>query len=470
MKKFFNVIAVVCAFLIAGFVSCKAPSSGGGNGGGNGSGIKSNPVTTDVTVANIAEVIAGLTDDSTIVMSGEVKPSDISSIVSSISQCSHKINLDLSNVTGLTEIPDEGFLECEKLCGITLPDTVTAIGSYAFCCTAFTEIKIPSSVKTIGNSAFEGSLNLTKINVDSNNKNYCDVDGVLFNKDKTELIDFPGGKDGSYTIPDSVKTIGQYAFYGRDMLTEIIIPDSVKTIDVWAFMNCWNLEKVTIGKSVETIGEYSFNRCVKLTEITIPDSVKTISAAAFAECTNLEKVTIGKSVETIGAYAFEGCGSLESINVDINNANYSSVNGDLFNKDKTFLIKVCGTKNGAYSIPDTVKEIESYAFVDCRNLEKVTIGKSVETIWDNAFWGCEKLNNITIPQSVEWIGYDVFALCKKLTSITFEDPSGWYVVSSYYAWENKIGRTSVNFSDPVANVSIFKSADISSRFFKLTSE
>ncbi|WP_318661633.1 leucine-rich repeat domain-containing protein [Treponema sp.] len=341
------------------------------------------------TVGNIAEVIAGLTEDLTIVMSGEVKPSDIATIRTAISKAKYKIDLDLSNVTGLTEIPEYGFVCGEKLCGITLPDTVTAIGNYAFCCTAFTEIKIPSSVKTIGNSAFEESLNLTKINVDSNNKNYCDVDGVLFNKDKTELVIFPCGKSGLYTIPDFVKTIGSGAFTLCKNLTEITISDSVKTIEENAFGFCSNLEKVAIGKSVETIEVAAFRCCKKLTEITIPDSVKTIGSNAFSYCQNLEKVTMGKSIETIGECSFSNC---------------------------------------------------------------------------------YKLTEIIIPDSVEWLGNDVFFDCKTLASVTFEDPSGWYVVKSKDAWENKTGGTSVDFSDPVANVSTLKSADSSSLFFKLTSE
>ncbi|MBP5587210.1 MAG: leucine-rich repeat protein [Treponema sp.] len=431
MKKFFNVIAVVCAFLIAGFVSCKAPSSGGGNG----SGIKSNPVTTGVTVANIAEIIAGLTEDSTIVMSGEVKSADIETIKNAIDSSQYLIDLDLTGVTGLTEIPKRGFGRCEKLCGITLPDTVTAIGDLAFFCKS-----------------------LTSINIDSNNEKYCSVEGVLFNKDKTELVIFPCGKSGLYTIPDYVKTIGRYAFYRCDKLTEFIIPDSVKTIGGGAFEECTNLEKVTIGKSVESIGGSAFRCCEKLTEITIPDSVKIIGDFTFCDCTNLEKVTIGKSVESIGESAFQCCYKLTEITIP------ESV--------ETIGIQAFSTcsKLKNITIPDSVKEIKPYAFGGCTNLEKVTIGKSVETIGNYAFEVCEKLKDVTIPKSVEWLGIRAFSSCEKLTSITFEDPSGWYVVNSKDAWENKTGGTSVDFSDPRANVSTLNSADSSSRFFKLTSE
>ena len=208
--------------------------------------------------------------------------------------------------TGLTEItlPDSvtsignyAFYGCTGLTSITIPDSVTGIGNYAFQnCTGLTSITIGNSVTSIGNYAFYGCAGLTEINVDNNNEKYCSIDGVLFSKDKTEIVCYPVGKtDTSYSIPDSVTSIGNYAFYGCTSLTSVTIPDSVTSI-----------------------GDYAFRGCTGLTEITLPDSVTSIGSYAFYGCTGLTSVTLGIGVSAINSYTFYGCTSL--INLTLNKA------------------------------------------------------------------------------------------------------------------------------------------------------
>ncbi|MCL2763019.1 MAG: leucine-rich repeat domain-containing protein [Treponema sp.] len=159
---------------------------------------------------------------------------------------------------------------------------------------AMTGIFIPASVTYIGGNAFNGCSALTSINVDATNPNYASVNGVLYNKTVTELIAAPQGISGSFTIPNSVTSIGDEAFYFCTGLTSITIPTSVTSISFRAFYST-GLTSITIPTSVESIDEDAFAYCTGLTSITIPASVTSIGEEAFYECTNLTLVTVERT-------------------------------------------------------------------------------------------------------------------------------------------------------------------------------
>jgi hypothetical protein len=208
----------------------------------------------------------------------------------------------------------EAFEDCTSLTGVTIPNSVTSIGAFAFNgCTHLTNVTIPASVTSMGDAVFVGLSSLNSIDVDPNNTAYSSQDGVLYNKNKTVIICYPGGKSGGFTIPDSVTSIDAWAFY-RVRLTSLTIPDNVTSIGTNAFGQS-SLTNVTIGNGVTVIEGGAFYNCPQLTSMTIPNSVTSIGDWAFYNCIGLPSVTIGNSVKSIGDNAFYHCYHLTSVTI-----------------------------------------------------------------------------------------------------------------------------------------------------------
>ena len=191
----------------------------------------------------------------------------------------------------------------------------------------------------------------------------------------------------------TVTSIGDDAFSYCSSLESVTIPNSVTSIGDWAFHYCSSLESVTIPNSVTSIGDEAFSYCSSLASVTIPNSVTFIGDYAFSDCSSLESVTIPNSVTSIGCSPFSGCSKLKNIDVYPENANYSSIDGILYNKDVTKLICCPGAKISV-TIPNSVTSIGDEAFYGCSSLESVTIPNSVTSIGDDAFYDCNDLKTI----------------------------------------------------------------------------
>ena len=223
---------------------------------------------------------------------------------SAFRDCTNLTSMTIGN--SVTSIGNFAFRGCSALTTVTIPDSVSSIGIYAFMgCISLTSANIGSGVRGIGTNAFSDCPALAAINVDTNNSLYSSVGGILYDKDIKTLIQCPSGKTGYVIIPDSVNSIGDFAFCDCTNLTSMIIGNSVISIGTSAFRDCTNLTSMTIGNSVTSIGTSAFRDCTALTSLIISDSVTSIGTSAFRDCTNLSSVVfMGNAPEVASKWAY----------------------------------------------------------------------------------------------------------------------------------------------------------------------
>jgi uncharacterized repeat protein (TIGR02543 family) len=348
----------------------------------------------------------------------------------------------LSGASSLTSIviPDSvtsigayAFAGTSSLTSIVIPNGVTSIGASAFWgASSLTSIVIPNSVTSIADSAFSGASSLTSINVESGNSHFSSVDGVLYNKTQTTLIRYPEGITAvTFSIPNSVTSIEGFAFEGSSSLRSIVIPNSVTNIGYLAFEGVSNLRSINVesGNShFSSVDGVLYNdtqsTLIKYPEgksaitYTIPSSVTSVLQYAFSGARSLISIVIPHSVSYIDPWAFYGATGLIIINVESGNSNYSSVDGVLYNKTQTTIIKYPNGNSAVnFTIPDSVTSIGDYAFYQAINLTNIMIPNSVTSIGNYAFFGASNLSSIEIPNSVTSIGYFAFSRASSLTSI-----------------------------------------------------
>lgn len=339
--------------------------------------------------------------------------------------CGENLTWTLTN-DGILTISGEGAMDNyyswdwygRSIKSIVIETGVTGIGYYAFQnCTSLVSITIPSTATGIQSGAFKDCTALEQIEVANGNQSYKSEDGILFSADGKTLISYPIGKtDASYTIPEGVEIVADYAFYHENGYSA-----ALKTIDICT--------------GVEVIGDYAFYG-LYLNAVSLPSGLLSIGEYAFGCNGSMERITIPASVTNIGAAAFVWCNELETINVEAENAVYASVDGVLFNKEKT---ELCiyptgkGADYGTYTVP-----------------------KGVEKIWDHAF---SRLTNVMIPDSVTTIGYESFTggMVNPSMDIFYEGTEEqWKNIAvenpPLYDWNNPLERAVIHYEVDYSSV------------------
>lgn len=389
--------------------------------------------------------------------------------------CTNLTNIAIPN--SVTTIGGQAFYNCNKLSSIAISEGVTSIGEECFKgCTSLTNIVIPASVETINERAFENCNNLSSIDikngvknigtqcfkgcsnlsnieipssvtniesqeysefssisVDSNNTTYSSANGVLFDKNKTTIICYPGGKnDKTYNIPSSVTTIKKYSFSGCKNIEHVKIPSSVRTIEEDAFSGA-SITSIEIENGVTTIGTRAFRSCDNLVTIEIPNSVTSIDGGAFGYCDNLTSVTLSEGLDTLESGMFYNCKSLKSIIIPGNIKTICSSAFENCTSLETVEIQEGVTTLNAInhfrgcsklkdiSLPSTLTGLGSYTFVGCTSLTNILIPSNIDTIGEETFENCTSLKTVVIPSNVKTVKFRAFRNCSNLETVEIQE-------------------------------------------------
>ncbi len=340
----------------------------------------------------------------------KIKSVEIQAGVTSIGKYVFEYCMGLTSVTipdSVTSIGNYAFDGCYGLTSVTIPDSVKSIGNYAFShCIDLKNVTIGNSVDSIGENAFSGCDNLTSVNIPDS---VISIDDYAFS-------DCLGLKN--VTIGNSVASIGKSAFKGCVSLVRV----SINSIDAWCniifgdifsnpllytgklYLNNKLVTTLTISNSVKSIGNYAFYKCTGLKSISIPDSVTCIGDSAFYSCGNLTSVTIGNGVTNIGDYAFYGCSSLLRVNINSIAAWCNIEFGKLDSNPLVYAQKLYlnNTLVTDLVIPNSVTNIGKYVFYQCTGLKSVLIPDSVTSIGPYAFEGCDDLKYYDIGKNVDF--------------------------------------------------------------------
>ena len=358
------------------------------------------------------------------------------------------------------------FCGCTSLTNVTIPDSVTSIGDSAFSyCTSLTSITIPASVTSIGSNAFRNCSSLNDVYI---------TDILAWCK-----INFVGGYANPFSsLYASFYSSGGNLYLNGELVTDLVIPAGVTTIGPCVFDGCSSITKVTIPDGVTSIGNSAFSNCTSLTSITIPSSVTSIGSNAFSGCNSMNDVyitdilawckisfneissnplykignlylngelvtdlVIPAGVTTIGPCVFYGCSSLTKVTIP---DGVTSI-GD-------YAFAACSNIT-RITIPDSVTSIGVGAFRYCRILNDIIIPDGVTSISDSTFLGCWELTHITIPTSVQTIGKWAFRDCPELSRIVFDGTvAQWNRISLGELWNGDVPTNYIKCSDGIVTL------------------
>jgi len=326
---------------------------------------------------------------------------------------------------GVTSVGSLAFAYFPELTSVSIPSSVTSIYEGAFSdCDRLTSISIPSNVTHISDSAFSDCNSLINISVSSTNGRYCDLDGVLFNKDRTIIISYPGGRSGSYTIPYGV-TIGDRAFTGCGLYS-VIIPDGTTIIPGFSFSWSRNLTSVTIPQTVTNIGDYGFFSCNNLTDVYFGGTSSqwnAVSKGSYNDPLNRATIHYGSRIIDSGMWG--------SLNWSLNDDGLLTITGsgpmDNFSGDSNEAWRTYqwGHQIKAISIDSRITSIGDYAFINC-SFSNITIPASLTSIGEHSFANNSQLTSLTIPEYVSDINASAFYGCNNLQSIFVDANNNYY--------------------------------------------
>ncbi len=320
--------------------------------------------------------------------------------------CQGLQNLNLGN--GVVTIEKNAFLGCNSLESVTIPDSVESLKDGAFgYCEKLKSVYIGAGVKEVGFGLFDGFRNEVSVTLSEGNQHITIENGVFFDKSKSVLLYYPEYlKHETYSIPEGVETVKKLSFANHEHLKEIITPTTLKTIEDAAFYNCVAIEKIYIGKNVSEIGKVAICTSGKLTEISVSEE----------------------------------------------NPTFSSMEGVLFNKDKTKLIQYPNAKKTAlYEIPKGVLEIEKNAFSNAE-ITGIILSETISKIGDSAFWN-STVEELAIPKSVKTIGKGISEWCGNLEKIHFEgNKAEWEKLAGKSYFDSRTSNHEVICSDGIISV------------------
>ena len=405
-------------------------------------------------------------------------PNSVTSIgANAFASCKSLTSITIPN--SVTSIGEGTFYLCSSLTSVTIPNSVTSIGKSAFhSCSSLSSVTIPNSVTSIGDYAFNSCSSLTSVTLTaSSEEDFCKGQGnsLLYSEGVRcqREIQINGTKVTKFTIPNSVTSIGDLAFYNCSSLTSVTIPNSVTSIEGEAFYNCTSLTSITIPNSVTSIGKEAFYNCSSLTSVEAPAiffeineeywvyitkslqrvvvnsselsenalavinrSYKTLQSLdlsgvtntefadeAFKGCYNLKSLVLPSTLTRVSYMMVAECVYLENINIP---ATVEEIGDRAFEDCRSIQTitfggavpaSVLGQANAPMAGTSALKKIGNWAFYNAHQLQNLEIPEGVTEIGDGAFYGCTYMEELTLPASVQSIGDNCFALCSKLTKI-----------------------------------------------------
>ena len=406
----------------------------------------------------------------------------LSGNVPSFYRCEKLVNVTLGNK--VTDIGDKAFADCTGLTNIIIPDSVTTIGQKAFeGCIGLTQVEIPDSVKNINKSAFSGCSSIEKITIGKGVEYIGDYAFYGLTKFNPDII-----------IPENVKSVGAYAYANCKSVTSLIINSNDVSFGEKCFYNCENLEKLVVNGSVRSVGTNSFDntkiydaseigyyyRNKKVKTGIVKEGVESISYNAFLECENLKTLYIESSVlsslkKQSDEIIFYGCNNLEKVAITDDNPNFTVVDDIIYSKDMTRLIRCLPAKKGKVNIPssvtkiesrafygckylegelvipDSVKELGSYAFSDCLSEIPLKIGSGIENIGDSTFENSKFTGQLIIPNNVKRINRRAFFNCYNFTGELILSENLSYIDSEAFEGCSSISGT-LKFPDKIYRI------------------